>query len=630
MCGIAGIVNARLAAQDIDAALGRMQRAMFHRGPDEAGAQVFADAHAGLCARRLSIVDLERGKQPIANEDETLHAVLNGEIYNHKALRAQLKSLGHSFRTASDTEVVVHLYEQYGIDFLGKLEGMFALAVYDGRRRRLLLARDGAGMKPLYFANTNRGFVFASEAKALFASRLIGAEANVSAMNVYLAAGFVPAPMTAFSGIEKLPAGGYLLIDQAGSHSGAFWELRYREPEANRSDADCVEELDGLLKNAVRSHLQADVPVGVYLSGGWDSSLTATFASEQSGSILKTFSIVFPDDPGADESRFSRRIAKHLGTDHHEIEYRSALLPGLLRKIARHLEEPCSTVPTGVLFVLASLASQHVKTVLSGEGADELFGGYERFRIQYPYLLRRLALRAPLQMLAERCSPGRFRRALRILSAGDERAADAEWNRVFTPGDKLRVLRPEYRMPATDLEPVLLRSPTLETCQDILQRRLAFELGGRLPNAILSVADKMSMAHSLEVRMPFLDRSIVEFALRLPSRLKVHRGHEKVIVSHMAGRYLPAEVASRRKKGLAYPVGAWRRHPLKNFVRELLLSSDGPIDRRYVERQLPIWLESQTGEENQISSLMALQSWWHEFMGAGAVESRSALAGTPA
>jgi len=630
MCGIAGIVNARLSSQEIGLALGRMQHAMFHRGPDESGERVFADARAGLCARRLSIVDLENGKQPAANEDQTLYAVLNGEIYNYKPLRVKLLSLGHRFRTNSDTEVIVHLYERYGIGFLDQLQGMFALAVYDTRHRKLLLARDGPGMKPLYFARTNRGFVFASEAKALFASGLIHAEPNLAALNVYLAAGFIPAPMSAFSGIEKLEAGRYLIVDQAGVQGGPFWEYRYRAVDPIRSDAEYIEELDGLLRNAVRSHLAADVPVGAFLSGGWDSSLTATFAAEQAGSNLKTFSIVFPDDPSADESRFSRRIARQLGTDHYEIEYRSSLLPALLPKIARHLEEPCSRVPTGVLFVLASLASQHVKTVLSGEGADELFGGYERVRIEYPYLLRRFAARAPLARLADWCSPGRFRRALRILSAPDERTADAEWNRVFTLGDKRRVLRPEYQCSALDLEPALLSLPALETCQDILQRRLAFEFEGRLGNAILFEADKMSMAHSLEVRMPFLDRSVVDFTLHLPSRLKVHRGREKVLLSTLARRHLPSEIASRRKKGLAYPVGAWSRPPLNTYVRELLLSSDGPINRAYLQRQLPIWLEKRNGEESQISSLVALQTWWNEFIGAKAGELSAVVAGRSA
>ncbi len=616
MCGIAGIVNARLSGQEIEAALGRMQHAMLHRGPDEGGQYIFGDAHAGLCARRLSIVDPENGKQPAANEDGTIYAVLNGEIYNHNALRDNLRSLGHHFRSSSDTEVIAHLYDRYGLDFLDRLDGMFALAVYDTRQRTLLLARDRPGMKPLYFSSTARGFVFASEAKALFASGLVYPEPDIESLNVFMAMGFIPASRSAFAGIQKLEAGHYVIVDPAGIKSQRFWQLRYQVPDPIRTDADYTEELQGLLKNAVRSHLAADVPVGAFVSGGWDSSLTATFAAEQAGAKLKTFSVVFPDDPQADESRFSRLIARHLDTDHHEIEYRNCLLPQLLPKIVHHLEEPCSNVPTGVLFVLASLASRHVKTVISGEGADELFGGYERFRIQYPYLLRRFIPRVLAATLSEACPPGRYRRALRILGAPDERAADAEWGRTFTPADKLRVLRPEYRHSAIDLEAALMTSPALESPKDILQRRLGFEFNGRLGNAILFDVDKMGMAHSLEVRMPFLDRWVVEFALRLPSRHKVHRGREKVILSRLARRHLPAEIAARRKKGLAYPVGAWRRPPLSTYVRELLFDSSGPIDPAFIRRQLPIWLDKQSGEENQISSLVALQTWWNEFIHA--------------
>ncbi len=352
VCGIAGIVNTGLAPQDIQAALARMQQAMLHRGPDQGGMRVFAGQGAGkgagLCARRLSIIDLEHGSQPMANEDDTVFAVLNGEIYNHGALRRMLLSCGHRFRGCSDTEAILHLYEHAGIDCLDQLHGMFALAIYDVRRQRLLLARDGAGMKPLYFARTQRGFLFASEAKALFATGLIEPEPDPSAIDAYLATGFVPAGMSAFRGVEKLRPGQYLTIDPAREQFGEFWQLRYRVPDPAQSDAGYAEELNTLLAAAVHSHLAADVPVGAYLSGGWDSSLTATLAAQAIERKLETFSVVFPDDPDADESRFSRRMAEYLGSDHHEIEYRSAMLPDLLPKVALHLEEPCSGLPTGL------------------------------------------------------------------------------------------------------------------------------------------------------------------------------------------------------------------------------------------------------------------------------------------
>jgi asparagine synthase (glutamine-hydrolysing) len=627
MCGIAGIVNSDLPPQEIQAALTQMQQAMLHRGPDEGGSRVFAELGAGLSARRLSIVDLENGSQPVANEDQTVFAVLNGEIYNHKALRRMLLSLGHRFRGCSDTEAVLHLYEQAGVDGLNQLRGMFALAIYDTRRRRLLLARDGAGMKPLYVARTKRGFLFASEAKALFASGLVRPEPDLAALDVYLAVGFVPAELSAFRGVEKLRPGQYLIIDPARESRAQFWQIRFRPADPARSDADYAEELNTLLTEAVRSHLAADVPVGAFLSGGWDSSLTAALAAEAVGRKLETFSVVFPEDPDADESRFSRRMAEFLGTDHHEIEYRSALLPELLPRVAEHLEEPCCNLPVGVWLVLASLAGRHVKTAISGEGSDELFGGYERFQVNYPYLLRRFIPRAPARLAAHWCGHTRLRRGLGLLGASDDRRADAEFSRIFAPEDKRVMLRPEFHTDGPDIEPALISPRLLETCTDRLQRRLSYDLTARLANAILFTTDKMSMAHSLEVRMPFLDQSVMEFAFGLPSRLKVHRGREKVILSTLARRHLPLEIAARRKKGLAYPLNAWTRPPLNKYVRELLLDSHGPLDRRYLERQLPLWLRGRVPGRMEIGCLVMLQTWWNQFVANCGRESSSVAVG---
>ncbi|MGA2435470.1 MAG: asparagine synthase C-terminal domain-containing protein, partial [Bryobacteraceae bacterium] len=395
-------------------------------------------------------------------------------------------------------------------------------------------------------------------------------------------------------------------------------QYRYGPIDPRATDEDYSAELDTLLSAAVRSHLAADVPVGAFLSGGWDSSLTAALAARSIGSKLKTFSIVFPGDPSADESRFSRLMARQLGSDHHEIEFHGSLMPDLVPKIARGIEEPCANVPAGVLYVLASLAHAHVKTVLSGEGADELFAGYKQFGVNFPYLLRHFVPRPAARLAASVCGHVRLRRGLRFLGAKDERTADAEWVRLFTPGDKRKILAGEFQFGAPDLEPVLLDPGVLATCRDTLQRRLAFEFAGRLGNAVLLESDKMAMAHSLEVRMPFLDHAIVEFALRLPSRLKMHRGREKVILSTLAKRYLPPEIANRRKKGLAYPGGFWMRPPCNRFVRELLLdSASGPFDRASLLRNVPVWLSRPSGG-SPINRLVFLQSWWNEFIAGSA------------
>jgi asparagine synthase (glutamine-hydrolysing) len=626
MCGIAGIFNADLSPTEIQTALARMERSLLHRGPDEGGIAVLSEPRGGLAVRRLSIVDLQHGSQPMPNEDSTVLALLNGEIYNHRALRDMLVARRHQFRGDSDTEVVVHLYEEYGLECLDRLRGMFAIAIYDTRQRRLLLARDGPGMKPLYFAQAKRGFLFASDARALFASGLMVPEPNPAAIDTYLAIGYVPAPMSAFQGLERLGAGQYLVADSAGTRREGFWQYRYQQPQPGRTDEDYSAELDTLLTDAVHSHLSADVPVGAFLSGGWDSSLTATLAARTVGRALKTFSVVFPDDSSADESRFSRLMANHLGTDHHEIEFRSSMMPDLIPKICSHLEEPCANVPAGVIYVLASLAGAHLKTVVSGEGSDELFGGYEQYRVTFPYVLRRLVPRSAARLAAMWCQHVRLRRGLRFLGAPDGRSADGEWDRLFTSEDKRRILNPRLQSGGPDLEPVLIDPDILASCQDTLQRRLSFEFTGRLGNGILLVSDKMAMAHSLEVRMPFLDRSVVEFALRLPSRLKVHGGREKVILSTLARRHLPPEIAARRKKGLAYPDGFWSRPPCDKYTRELLLDSagpDGPLDRGYLQQYIPQWLRGGDRDAGaQISRLVFLQSWWNEFFGAQAAWAR--------
>ena len=482
-------------------------------------------------------------------------------------------------------------------------------------------------MKPLYVARTPQGFLFASEAKALFATGLVEPEPDLSAIDVYLATGFVPAAMSAFRGVEKLRPGQCLTIDAAGESSNEFWQIRYRPANPARTDAGYSEELNTLLIDSVRAHLAADVPVGALLSGGWDSSLMATLAAQAIGSKLQTFSVVFPDDPDADESRYSRLMAAHLGSDHHEIEYRSSLLPDLLPQVARHLEEPCCGLPVGVWYLLSSLAAHYVKTTISGEGSDELFGGYERFRVNYPYFMRGFVPRPLARAMAEWCEPTRLRRGLRLLGAPEVRMADAEFGRIFSPRDKRLLLRPEFQADGPDIQPALISPQVFQSCTDRLQRRLSFDLTGRLANAILFTTDKMSMAHSLEVRIPFLDRSIMEFACRLPSRLKVQGGREKMIFHALARRHLPPEIAKRQKQGLAYPVKAWTRPPLDKYVRELLLDSDGPFDRAYLERRLPRWLAGRPPCEPQIGCLVMLQNWWTEFARKRQRESSIAMAG---
>jgi asparagine synthase (glutamine-hydrolysing) len=613
MCGIAGVFRSRLSADGIRAALEAMNQAQFHRGPDEAGCLVTPELGAGLASRRLSIVDLEHGRQPMPNENGRVQVVLNGEIYNHTALREELAARGHRFRSRSDTEVVAHLYEETGCECLKRLDGMFALAILDLDRQTLLLARDRAGMKHLYYSRTEAGLVFASEAKALFAAGLVEARPNLQAVDSYLAIGWMPSPMSGFEGVRRLRPGEYLIAGANSTRREFFWRMAYRHEPGHRTDEEYVEELDHLLRSAVQTHLAADVPVGAFLSGGWDSSLIAAYAARAAGTRLKTFSIVFPDSPFMDESRYSRLMARTLESEHYEIEFRAADQPALLARISRSLDEPVSAVPAGALYLLASLAAAHVKTTLSGEGADELFGGYEWLRLESPYLLRRVAPKWLCRRAALACPHTRVRRALRVLGAVEDRAADVEWRRRGTPEDKRRMLKREYRADGPDVAPVVLPDDVLVTCGDRLQRCLAFEIRERLSDAILFAADKVSMAHSLEVRMPFLDRGVVDFALRLPSRLKVHRGREKIVIRKLAERHLPSSIVARRKHGLGYPEGALLQEIMRRFARDLLLSDieRGPFRRDFLERTLTATRPRLTAEA--LRRLVCLRLWWNEF-----------------
>ncbi len=591
-----------------------MNAAQRHRGPDQSGSVWFEPLGAGLACARLSLIDLEGGRQPFANEDETIHAVVNGEIYNHRALREMLVAKGHRFRSASDAEAVVHLYEEAGDAMLDRLEGMFALAILDQRQERLLLARDGPGMKPLYVAETAGGLAFASEAKALFAAGLANPEPGLEGLDAYMTAGYVPAPLSMFRGVRKLRAGYYLSAGKAGVREAAFWRPCFQRDTSTKSDDEYGEELEHLLAAAVRSHLAADVPVGAFLSGGWDSSLVAALAASQCGTRLKTFSVVFPEDADMDERRFSRLVAARLGTEHNEIEFRSAQLPEMLSAVVRHLDEPCTSAPAGVFYRLASLAAGHVKAVLSGEGADELFGGYEWVRLNYPYYFR-AAIPPPLFRAVEPwCPHPRVRKALRIVGAPDDLLADAEWRRHFTPDAKRKLLKPHFRSGGPDLAAFVLPRDILASCRDSLERRLAGDFHARLAEGILFMGDKVSMAHSLEVRFPFLDRSVVEFALRLPSRMKVRRGKEKRVVAALAKRRLPREIAERRKKGLGYPERMWHNPACLAFARDLLLGSrSSPLSRPAVARVLGRAGGRQWAQA--VRGLVFLQAWWNEYIG---------------
>jgi asparagine synthase (glutamine-hydrolysing) len=608
MCGICGIASPKGADRD---RLAAMSATLVHRGPDSDGAHV--DGPIGLAARRLSIIDLETGDQPLANEDGSVVVVQNGELYNFRELRRELESQGHRFRTHGDTEVLAHLYEQHGDRFAERLRGMFAAAVWDARRQRLLLARDRFGIKPLYYRTTGDGLEFASELRALPRG-----EIDLDALEAFLAFNSVPAPLTIFREIRKLPPG-HLLLWEGGEPRleryarpapVAAGDVR-REPEP-----ELAEELRDRLRDSVRAHLVSDVPVGVLLSGGVDSALLAAFAAEASSEPVRTFTIGFRER-SFDETADARRVAERYGTAHRELvlEPDAALL---LPALADAFDEPfadSSALPT---YLVSELAAGDVKVALSGEGGDELFGGY------HTYAADLLAERTgPLARLArplvERLPVSTARASLDYRLKRFVRAAHLPplerhhgWKEIFSPE-----ARAELTGRRSAYDPVdLLRARFAETQgADLLARLQDVDLGTYLVDDLLVKTDRASMAHSLEARVPFLDTAVTDLALALPTGAKVRRFQKKRLLRRSAEPLLPEEIVRGRKRGFSIPAAAWLRGDLEPFAREVLsagtLVRQGFFRPEAVARVLD---DHVSGREDLSRQLWGLLSFtlWHE------------------
>ena len=565
MCGICGIAS-RTAAADLDR-LGRMSAALVHRGPDSAGEHV--DGNVALAARRLSIIDLAGGDQPISSEDGTCTVVQNGEIYNYPELRDELERQGHRFRTSCDTEVHLHLYERDGVEYLRSLRGMFAVALWDAARRRLVLARDRYGIKPLYYRDTGGALEFASELRALPRG-----EIDPDALEAFLAFNSIPAPYSIFREVRKLPAGHVLVWDEAGGLAVD----RYARPgpapvEELRGDdeAELVEGLRARLRDSVRAHFLADVPVGVLLSGGVDSALLAALAAQETPEAVHTFTIGFAER-SFDERADARRVAERYSTDHHELLVRPdpvVLLPAL----AEAFDEPfadSSALPT---YLVSQLAAEHVKVALSGEGGDELFGGY------YTYAADLLADRvAPLARVArplvERLPTSSSKASFDYKAKRFVRAAHLPplerhhaWKEIFSPE-----LRAELRGSRSMFDPVdVYRARYAETAHaDDLARLQDVDFGIYLVDDLLVKTDRASMAHSLEARVPYLDTVVTNLALALPTRHKVRGLAKKVLLRKAVEPLLPREIVHGKKRGYSIPAAAWLRGELEPFARATL------------------------------------------------------------
>jgi asparagine synthase (glutamine-hydrolysing) len=605
MCGICGIAAARGRA-DLDR-LAAMSATLVHRGPDSFGEYI--DGPIALAARRLSIIDLETGDQPIGNEDGTVHVVSNGEIYNYRELRGEVERAGHQFRTHGDTEVLLHLYEEHGDAFVARLRGMFAIAIWDARRRRLLLARDRFGIKPLYYRRADGELSFASELRALPRG-----EIDLDALESFLAFNSIPAPQTIFRDVRKLPAGHTLVWEDGLLRIERFARPRPLE-ERTEEEAELVEELRGRLRDSVRAHLVSDVPVGVLLSGGVDSALLAALAAEESGEPLRTFSIGF-EERSFDELADARRVAGRYGTDHRELVLRpdaARLLPAL----AEAFDEPfadSSALPT---YLVSQLAAENVKVALSGEGGDELFGGY------YTYAADLLASRIGglarlVRPIVERLPSSDAKasfdyRAKRFVRAAHLPPVERHhgWKEIFSAD-----ARAELTVRRTAFDPVeILRARFAETeGAPELARLQDVDLGIYLVDDLLVKTDRASMAHSLEARVPYLDTAVTNLALALPTRHKVRGLQKKVLLRKAAEPLLPREIVHGRKRGFSIPAAAWLRGELEPFARATLsaerLQRQGFFRPSAVQRVIDDHVSRREDLSRQLWGLLAFTLWY--------------------
>jgi asparagine synthase (glutamine-hydrolysing) len=622
MCGICGLVS--LDGGIVErAVVEAMNDALVHRGPDSGGA--FVDGVVGLAARRLAIIDLEGGDQPIANEDGSIVVVQNGEIYNFRELRAGLEQRGHRFTTRCDTEVLVHLYEEHGSAFAARLRGMFAIAIWDARERRLVLARDPFGIKPLYYRVVGNALSFASELKALLRQPGFSREIDHDALAAYLAFSFVPAPLTIFRQARKLPPGSVLVWNEV---QGSDVRIeRYAEPrpvsadELRREDERTLaEELRERLRDSVRAHLVSDVPVGVLLSGGLDSSTLTALAALESRDPVRTFTIGF-DEREFDERGPARQIAERYGTDHHELVLRpdaAALLPEMVVAFDEPFADS-SAIPT---YLVSSLAHAHVKVALSGEGGDELFGGYNYY-VGHLLAPRLAPVASALRPLVERLPTSTAKastldwRAKRFVRAAHLPMLERhfEWKSIFAREERDAVVEPERR--GRDALDLLRARYTTSKGADDLARAVDLDLGIFMVDDMLVKTDRASMAHSLEARVPLLDRAVAELALALPSRMKVRGTTKKRLLRRAVAPLLPDAILRGEKRGFSIPVASWLRGELQSFARDVLspasVGRQGVFRSGPIERLLAEHAAGRADHSRKIWALLVFSLWFDRY-----------------
>jgi len=630
MCGIYGFIAHK--GQVNAEILARMGLALAHRGPDDGDEKIEISDAAGVALghKRLSIIDLSAaGRQPMANEDESIWLTLNGEIYNYQELRKELEYKGHQFRSHSDSEVVVHLYEESGAKCLEKLKGMFAFALWDGKNKSLLLARDRVGKKPLHYCLTRDGLIFASEIKSLLQHPWVSRDLDLRALSKYLSYEYVPAPDTIFRSIKKLEPGHYLTYRDRESRVSRYWDIPLQDIQAkDRSEEDCAEELREFLDRSVRRRLVADVPVGLFVSGGLDSGIVAAVAAKAK-SELDCFSIGF-DERSFDESAYSKKVAASLGIRHHLKIFTAPDMLQLMQQLPRFLDEPLADPSIFPLYLLSRFAAGHLKVVLSGDGGDELFAGYQTF--QADKLMRYYG-----------ALPGFVKNSIRTISqhlpvSHDYLSADYKvkqflkadgvppeirfflWRGAFSPADQDALLAPDIRaeLGQFDRYEDIARYIDESGLQSSVERLLYLCMKLYLQDNNLVTVDRASMANGLEVRCPLLDQDLVEFVSRLPTSYKLNGFRAKSLLKKAATGLLPQNIIHRQKKGFGIPLAKWLGMDLKDFMLDLLSESrikrQGIFDYAYIKRLIDEQFAKIKDHREPLWTLIVFQNWYEEYI----------------
>lgn len=624
MCGICGIYD--LAGNKVDSGLlGLMTERIRHRGPDGGGC--FVSGEIGLGSRRLSIIDLEGGSQPQSNEDGGLQVVFNGEIYNFVELREELQQKGHRFKTRCDTEVIVHAYEEWGEDCTARFNGMFAFALWDGARRKLFLARDHLGIKPLYYALLGNRFIFASEIKSLLADPQCPREVDLSSLSQLFTLRYVPSPATLFKGIQKLAPGHQMVVQPSGVQVKRYWTWTPRITANNVKEADLVEDYQSLVHSAVRMQMRSDVPVGLFLSSGVDSGALLAIMGEFSDRPVHTFTIGFKDGEDSNETEEARALAKQFGANHAELMIGPQDFEKYYQRYMGDLEEPVGNEAAAAFYFVSLLASRQVKVTLTGQGADELWAGYGRhLGARLSELYSRLPQAVSQKVLSRIGQRWVRNEALqRGMASLHERDALARWvgvYSIFTPEMKRELFLPwvteQISLDGAEAKHSLedLMGDVKEL--DALTQMLYLDTRTTLPDNLLLVCDKTSMANSLEVRVPFLDVRLIEFAESLPPEMKLRRFRGKYLHKKAMEKWLPKNVVYRKKKGFANPLAKWLRTSMRSFVHEHLLSEDAEVNRYFDHNALRAICEkheSGAGDyQRHIHLLLAFELWHRQFI----------------